>query len=178
MDRQERVLQFQGGLEIIGKLVVPDGTQLRMRTTYILVQGELQLESSKPINGVPDILIRWIDTNDGLPITWRPPNGQCGGLYDECDLGDRPFVVAGGKVTIRGLPSLDMPTFVPLLDLEASTSGVWKIPSSEYQTYQAPLENCPEVLIDHDFTKPKSNIFGATYGLHWEWTDHSLKVSK
>ena len=175
MDRPVEVLQFFAGLDIRGKLLIPDGTQINIRTTYILVLGELEMESSKPINGAPDILIQWIHTEDELPITWRPPNSQCGEPYDECDLGTRPFVVAGGKVTMRGLPSLDMPTFVPLLDLEASSSG-WAVSADQYEKYQPPKEDCPEVLIDHDFTKP-NGVFGATGGSKWEWTGHSLKVS-
>jgi hypothetical protein len=188
-----RFLRFLKGLDIQGKFVVPDGTPIYIKTTYILVQGELHLESSKPINGNPAIHITFLHSND--PISFHPASNNtntntntnssvCGGPFHECDLGDRPFVVAGGKVNIRGLPSQEMPTWVPLLDIHASE---WTVPPLEYQSYHAPPENCngDGILMDHDFSQssPPSPFIagsdiGATLGSYSEWTGHSLKISQ
>ncbi len=79
MDEHDGIVELIGGLDIQGKFVVPDGVTLRIRTTHILVQGELHMESTKPINGKSDIQITWIGSRS--PISFHAVNNTkaCGG---------------------------------------------------------------------------------------------------
>jgi hypothetical protein len=173
-------LELFQGLTIFGKLIIPNGIVLDVRTTSILVHGELIMESSKPIDGTPDITITWIDTPNH-PLSFRPPsNGEnsediCGGKHYSCDMGRKPFIVAGGRLDIRGLPSSSMPTWVPIYDVDQSP-----IPTTEYRTYQQPLPGCPQddILIHHDFSGSPILTFGGSYGSFFEWTTNGrLKVT-
>jgi hypothetical protein len=138
-------LQFNGGLIVEGKLVILEGMTppIKILTKYVVVYGTLVLESIKDIiDGQPSIIIEWIDdkeeesnNNDDVSggdfgNTFRPPpsssydsNTICGGPFGRCDMGQKPFVVAGGRIDIRGLPSTSMPTFVSLIDVGDSSSG-------------------------------------------------------
>lgn len=58
------VIDLQGGLDIEGRLEVPDGTNLTIRTPYIFVQGEFQMRSSKLIDGNPAIKVIMTGTED------------------------------------------------------------------------------------------------------------------
>jgi len=139
-------LQFPGGLRVLGKLVIHSNDIL---TASILVHGELVIESMKPIDGVPDVSITWMDTDtdttgssaraSNQTLWFRTPPEQvgadsffsnnnnnkhnneiCGGEWGACGMGRKPFVVAGGKLDIRGLPSPSMPTWVPIYDVDHS----------------------------------------------------------
>jgi len=185
-------LTFHGGLTVLGKLIIHANDIV---TTSILVHGELIIESLKPIDGLPDVSIKWVDTPSNSTLSFpAPENGEgskdiCGGERGECGMGRKPFVVAGGKVDIRGLPSPSMPTWVPIYDVDASTaasSGSISIPSipesmqGMYQ-YLPPKPGCPEddILIHSSLMDPSnSDIFRGAYGSVSEWTfNGGLKIT-
>ena len=58
------VLELQGGLDIIGMLVFPDGTKSTIRTPFIFVQGKLSMKSTKVVNGDPDLRVVLYGTKD------------------------------------------------------------------------------------------------------------------
>jgi hypothetical protein len=194
-----RDLVFRNGLDVQGKLVFPPNSHLKVKTTSILVQGELHMYSSKAINGIPAVTVTWIDPVETppRPISFRPPTTRqnnhttynsypCGKEdFQECNMGERPFVVAGGKVVIQGLPSQDTPSWVPLLDVDDSKTG-WHVPKSEYQQYvEEPLlqqqqAGCPlnGKILHHTFTEPTPNYISASWGAFAEWTGESLKMTR
>jgi G8 domain len=91
-------LQLLGGLEIIGKLVIPNKVKLNLSTTTIVVQGELQMTSTKPVNGVPDVKITLTGNDD---VTFTPVDrnvNACHGV-STCTAGKKSIVVAGGKIS-------------------------------------------------------------------------------
>ena len=98
MDLAGGSLALLGGLDVNGKLVFPNKYKLKLSTTMIAVQGELQMTSSKPVNGSPDIIFTMIgDAN----MTFTPIDvnaNKCKGL-STCGVGKKGIVVAGGKVT-------------------------------------------------------------------------------
>ena len=98
-------LTLSAGLDIQGKLVFPDGAQLLLRAPYVRVQGELHMYSTKTPNGDPDL--KFVITGSDEEVTKFIPadnnGGACGGV--PCEVGKKPFVVAGGKLVIEALPA-------------------------------------------------------------------------
>ena len=183
-----RSLIFNDGLDIQGKLIFPPNLEIKVKTTSILVQGELHMFANKAIDGLPSITVTWMDL-PGSASSWSsgsksfrqesPHSRQypCGRLdWEECDMGERPFLVAGGKVVIQGLPSEDMPTWVPVLDIDNSKAG-WHVEKSEYEAYTVPEPGCPSdgILLHNRFhERPPEYISGFSA----EWTGRSLMISK
>ena len=180
---------FSGGLKVLGKLVIHAND---IFTTSILVHGELSIESTKPIDGNPDISITWLPSNKThsfqLPGNEEGSNAICGGERAACGMGGgKPFVVAGGKLDIRGLPSPTMPTWVPIYDVDTSKSGdsfpVISIPPDlqGMYVYQPPNEGCPEddILLHYgEMTSSISGVFRGSYGSVYEFTANGgLKVT-
>jgi len=109
-------IDLSGTLNIKGKLDFPDGTKVTLNTAGIIVQGELSIQSSKVVDGVPDITIRFTGTDDVFFNPEAPNTDVCGTGNLPCNLGPKPFVVAGGTVDIKGLPD-DCPTWTTMLDI-------------------------------------------------------------
>ena len=181
-------LVFKAGLKISGKLVIYANEVL---TTSILVHGELVIESLKPIDGLPDVSITWIDSASNKTLSFQVPetgegsNDICGGERGACGMGRKPFVVAGGKVDIQGLPSPLMPTWVHIYDVDtsASISSTVSVPLSLQGLYQykPPKPGCPhdDILISPDLmTSSNSDIFKGSYGSLSDWTfNGGLKIT-
>jgi len=108
------IISINGTLNIIGKLEIPNGSKVTIKTTGIIVQGELDIVSSKIIDGTPDITIQLLGDDDTVTFTPDSTNSQvCSG---PCELGAKPFVVAGGKVDIRGMPDTNCRTWTTIKD--------------------------------------------------------------
>jgi hypothetical protein len=96
MDHPGPVLTLQDGIDIQGKLVFPDNYSLMVQTTSIVVQGQLDMTSTKLVDGTSTIRIRMIGDNKLQTFTPIGENaGACGG---DCVIGKKAIVVAGGKV--------------------------------------------------------------------------------
>lgn len=186
MTPKNGVLEFRRGLVVLGKLLFPDGLTIQMKTSFIRVHGTFVIESSKPIDGTPDVTITWIGTD--APTTFRPPLGQgqnedvCGGSYGQCDMGKKAFLVAGGQLDFQALPSPSMPTWVPLYDVDDSLTGlsISSIDSHNVKDYKAPPMGCPDdgILLHHDFSTPLREVYSGSFGSFAEWTPKgSLKLS-
>ena len=66
-------------------------------TTTVVVQGELQMTSSKPIDGNPDIKFT-LKGNSDIKFTPIDRNAKaCHGVAT-CSIGKKSIVVAGGKL--------------------------------------------------------------------------------
>jgi hypothetical protein len=97
-------LELLGGIDIIGKLVFLDGYKLNLSSTLIVVQGELQIASTKPVNGIPDIKFTMIGNDNAITFTPVDVNtNACKGV-SMCSVGKKGIIVAGGKVTSKSLP--------------------------------------------------------------------------
>jgi G8 domain len=97
-------LELLGGIDIIGKLVFLDGYKLNLSSTIIVVQGELQITSTKPVNGIPDIKFTMIGNDNAITFTPADVNtNACKGV-STCSVGKKGIIVAGGKVTSKLLP--------------------------------------------------------------------------
>lgn len=102
------LIDLEGGLDIEGRLLLPDGTSLTLRTPYIFVQGELFMRSTKKIDGNPDIKVIMTGTEDAIfypharnkvELEYENNNPENG-----FNVGKKAILVAGGKIDIQGFP--------------------------------------------------------------------------
>jgi G8 domain len=99
MDYAGGNLALLGGLEVNGKLVFPDGYKLNLTSIAVVVQGELQMTSSKPVDGVADVKFTMIGTNTSTAFTPIDVNTRACKGATTCSVGKKAIAVAGGKVT-------------------------------------------------------------------------------
>ena len=96
MDHTGDTLTLDDGLDIQGKLIFPDDYSLHVFSPMIVVQGELVMTATKPVNGEPSITF----TMTGQTANTFEPIGDninvCGG--GDCNIGKKSITVAGGKV--------------------------------------------------------------------------------
>jgi cell surface hyaluronidase len=103
MDVTSGDLDLSGGLDVLGKLVFPDGYKLNLSTTVLAVQGELEMIATKTVDGIPNIKITMVGTAD-KSFTPIDVNAKACNGTETCNVGKKGIVVAGGKVNIHGLP--------------------------------------------------------------------------
>ena len=97
MNHAGTMLDLRGGIEIVGKLVIPNKIKINIVTTAVIVQGELQVTSSKPVDGNPDVKIT-LTGSDDIKFTPIDRNANaCHGVAT-CSVGKKPIIVAGGKL--------------------------------------------------------------------------------
>jgi hypothetical protein len=97
MNHAGSILDLRGGIEIVGKLVIPNKVKINIVTTAVIVQGELQITSSKPVDGNPDVKITLTGSNE---IKFTPIDRNTNACHGDatCSVGKKPIVVAGGKI--------------------------------------------------------------------------------
>lgn len=125
MDVAGGTLLLQAGIDIIGKLVFPDGYKLNLSAPIIAIQGELEMTASKTVDGIPNIKITMFGANDKF-ITPVDVNAKACKGAATCNVGKKGIVVAGGKVTIRGLP-VDTPSWTRLSAVDGPSNNPVKI---------------------------------------------------
>jgi G8 domain len=103
MDLISESLDLLAGIDIIGKLIFPDGYKLSLSSSVIVIQGELEMTATKTVDGIPNIKITMIGNNDKFFTPVDINAGACNKAVS-CAVGQKGIVVAGGKVTIHGLP--------------------------------------------------------------------------
>ena len=99
MDHASGRLNLNGGIDIHGKMIIPNEVSINITTTTMIVQGELVMTSTtKPVSGIPNIKVTFIGSNEEsfTPIDLNA--NACRGA-STCTAGKKSFVVAGGKVT-------------------------------------------------------------------------------
>jgi hypothetical protein len=115
------------GLDIQGTLIFPDGYRITIETPFVRVQGVLEMISTKPVTDEPSVRI--LLTGADTSLTSFVPAGEnefaCSVMgattASLCTVGNKPIVVAGGRLNIRGLPE-SCKTWVKLEDVVAQTS--------------------------------------------------------
>jgi hypothetical protein len=103
MDQLDYPLEFANGLDIYGKLVIPDGVSVEMITPLLVVHGELDVTSTKPIDGTPAVRITM---KNGPDMNFTPIHENSKECNGRCLAGKKAIVVAGGKLT--GTSSLQL----------------------------------------------------------------------
>lgn len=130
-DRAPTGLILRSGLQVLGKLVIADFGEkfLNIQTPSIVVQGELEISSTQPIDGTPRIHVGMIGSD---PQTFLPVGENSGKCVNEaasddegCPMDHRAITVAGGKIKLQGIGD-DVKTWVPLVDV---AGGTFKFPT-------------------------------------------------
>ena len=152
-------ISLNGVLSIIGKLDFPDGTKLSLSTTGIIVQGELAMTSSKIVDGNPDITIKLTGSNDVTFVPHTVNQNACGGAGKSCNVGPKPFVVAGGMLNIDGMNDV-CPTWTTVDDILTSAKP-------EPLEFPLPVElpipsegECNQLLLSEDFEYGTGKWYG------------------
>jgi hypothetical protein len=152
------VTTIRGGLDIHGKLYIPPNYKSTLKTPFVFVQGELQMSDTNPIS--PDnesIKIILTGTTD---VTFTPADSNANLPGTPFNAGSKPFLVAGGKLDIRGWDIADgnerVATWAPLLSM---VEGAKPEPAlSAPMIIKNPIQpagtarTCPRQIINHDFT--------------------------
>ena len=158
-------LELPHGLNIEGTLRFNNGYTLNIKTPFIHVQGNLEMYALKRVNAEPNIKITLTGTNelitsfvpaDNNKFACSPPGAT---NPSPCFVGRKPFVVAGGRVEIRGLP-VDCPTWVNLEDIVRD-----EVPTpTKYTTMKTnPLCRTTPPYMTEDFSTGQ-NVHGWTGG--------------
>jgi hypothetical protein len=90
-------ITFNDGLDIVGKLVFPDGYRVNVYSTLIVVQGVLDMKATGPVTGTPYIQFTMIGDNVNTVFTPVDANANVCGI-STCSTGKKGIVVAGGTV--------------------------------------------------------------------------------
>eukprot|EP00957_Ditylum_brightwellii_P086586 6587815-Ditylum_brightwellii.AAC.1 len=89
-------------LNVIGRLVILDGSKVTIKTPSVFVQSILSIGSTRAITGEPDVCI-CMTGNTNINFTPKGENvGACSG--GACNVGPKVFVVAGGQLDINSMP--------------------------------------------------------------------------
>jgi G8 domain len=100
MDHAGPVLTLDGGLDVQGKLVFADNYKLELRSPLVVVQGELELQAFKPVDGTPNIKFVMTGETDQTYTAIGENAKACGGA-GTCVAGKKAIVVAGGRVNSK-----------------------------------------------------------------------------
>eukprot|EP00985_Skeletonema_marinoi_P017693 scaffold9767_cov147-Skeletonema_marinoi.AAC.1 len=102
-----------GGLNIIGKLLVPTNHKSTLSTPFIFVQGELEMSDDRPISEDNTSMKIVLTGNTDVMFTPHEPVAGAAPL----NAGEKPFLVAGGKLNIRGWDDVEGSgkTWTPIL---------------------------------------------------------------
>jgi hypothetical protein len=146
------------GLDIHGKLYVPPNYKSTLKTPFVFVQGELQMSDTNPIS--PDnesIKIILTGTTD---VTFTPADSNAKLPGTPFNAGSKPFLVAGGKLDIRGWDIAQgndrVATWAPLLSMVEGPKP--KPALSESMLIKNPIQpakttrTCPRQIVNHNFT--------------------------
>ena len=95
-----QMLRFDDGIEIRGRLVVPDGTApVAITTTFLVVQGRLDMTATQAVTETPSISITMVgDDPNGQTFGFPDDPAQCSLDASGCRTGPKGIVVAGGTV--------------------------------------------------------------------------------
>ena len=121
MDVVGGTLDLLGGLDVMGKLVFPDGYQLHLTSPIIAVQGELVMTATKTVDGIPNIKLTMIGdvSRSFTPIEINA--NACNGVAT-CNAGKKGIIVAGGRLNIHGIPN-DTPAWTKLYDVVGTSNN-------------------------------------------------------
>ena len=160
------------GLDVRGKLVFPPNHKVSIFTPFVFVQGEVEITSTEEVSPA-NLGVKFFLTGTAEQ-TLTPPNSKvCGGA--SCAVGKKPFIVAGGKLSVRAFPAVstngsECKTWTRLHSIV--TSGSKTLEPSQITSVATPPDGCPIAIVRDTFeTGPgrwspgEGNIAGATCDL-------------
>lgn len=148
------------GLDIRGKLYVPPNHKSTLRTTCVFVQGELQMSDTNPIS--PDNVSMKIVLTGTTDVTFTPADSNANVTGTPFNAGIKPFLVAGGKLDIRGWDVAEgeerVATWAPVLSTVEGpppeptlrAANLAPVPIQPVNT----TRTCPRVILKQNFSDP------------------------
>ena len=105
------------GINVKGKLLFPINHKVVINTPFVIVQGELEITVNhnqiSPHNKATRFVLT--GTEDVIFSPSDPPNeNACEQTGGTCNLGPKPFLVAGGKVNFNAVPDETCVTHTPI----------------------------------------------------------------
>lgn len=100
-----RMINLAGGLNVVGKLHIPEDAAFTLKTPYFLVQGVVRMDPPAPgFSTIPRpdgrvIKVVLTGSND-IQFTPEPDNSM---VCDPCSIGTKPFAVAGGRLDLHAI---------------------------------------------------------------------------
>mmetsp|Transcript_28188 Transcript_28188/g.33374 ORF Transcript_28188/g.33374 Transcript_28188/m.33374 type:complete len:219 (+) Transcript_28188:176-832(+) len=168
MDIAGAELLLKGGLDIQGKLLFPDGYKLILKTTHIVVQGELEMTATRAVTESPDVEFILFGKDSLLKFNPLAPNSNM-----NRSVGKKSITVAGGTINILALPD-KTPSWVKLFDT-ISGNGNGPTPNAQDAaifTFTDSLAECESTsIISENFANgipnhPWTGSFGAQYDIN------------
>ncbi len=184
------------GIQVEGKLrFPPNHPETTIYTPYVIVQGELEITDNQDTLGPDNQGVRFIlvgtgtdDPEDDVDIlfsTNKSPNQNACASFEngQCNLGKKPFVVAGGRVNIQSAMPNGCETFTPVL------SKVYKDPvyvntTEKFRSYETLSPSCQSnapfqtdrVIASYDFTNGDNGNFTGRWGTYMVNSDGSTSL--
>ena len=170
----EQDVIIAGGLNIKGKLKFPNNQKVTIHTPFVIVQGELSIkvdhDTISPnsesvafnITGMEDIKFKPTDS---------PNTDACALSNGECNLGRKPFVVAGGKLNIDAFPS-SCSTHTPILATKTKDIAPNK---DDFLAFELLPASCP--VLGTDFIKDDFGNWTGWWGGYVSVVNETLKVT-
>lgn len=144
----DQTITFDGGMHIKGLLKFPPQVRhVNIETTFIIVEGELEITTDAG-NIAPDNESIVFNITGTENINFMPEHAPNINVCNTtgCDLGPKPFLVAGGKVNIQGFP-LDSSCNTHTTILDKVQSKIIPDPS-KFATFSPLPSSCPVSGID------------------------------
>jgi len=140
-------LSGTSGLDIQGRLTIPQGAGITITTPAVYLQGELEVQSDAEITAA-NRAVKFVLTGTAAQ-TFVPADtnsGRCGA--GGCAVGTKPFLVAGGRLNIDAMPPA-CPTWTHLKSYTAAS--VTLLDEHKVARYTSPPAGCTADLIDNSF---------------------------
>jgi hypothetical protein len=158
-----RLVNIAGGLQIQGKLVIPPTARVTLAMTMMVVEGELEITSTDAITGTPKVTFQIKNSATVPSFKPHPLNAKaCDG--STCQLGSQAIVVAGGKLTIKGMPD-NCPAWTTI---DGVKSGEIAIATSNNATFGNKTSAVPDGCDDKGIIISSGFTGGSTGGWNGE----------
>ena len=167
-----------GGLNIKGKLLFPTNHKVNIFTPYVIVQGELEITVDHPSIAPENIGTRFVLTGtNNVNFTPRdaPNREACDRTSGVCNIGKKPFLIAGGKVNIHALPDT-CSTHTPILK-KIHTDPIYN--PEDFPSFVTLPPSCPQSglsYVSYDFNSGYGNWTGREGG-YMVMEDGALRVT-
>jgi G8 domain len=124
MDLLQGMLTLSNGLDIRCELVFADYmlAKLTVLAPMVFVQGELEVKSTKPVDGLPADTFLMTGEQDQYSESIGENANTCSD-GSKSDAGKKGIAVAGGRVTLQGIPS-DLSTWMNIEDVSDDLNSI------------------------------------------------------
>ncbi len=194
------------GIQVEGKLrFPPNHPETTIYTPFVIVQGELEITANHDTLGPDNQVVRFIlvgtgtdvdDPEDDVDVlfssTKSPNQNACANFENGvCNLGRKPFVVAGGRVNIQSTMPSGCETWTPLLS-QVYKDPVYVNTTENFRSYVSLTPSCQSsahghghapfgveaerVIASYDFTNGDNGNFTGRWGTYMVNSDGSTSM--